>query len=124
VARVALLPAPGPDARQPEAGEPLTRRELEILRLLAEGLGNREMARRLGGQAAGPAVAARPLARQGSPRALERENPRSPASRSRERAFIAHECPFRAPKWPAVRCRAGESSFAGLPGERKAIHRA
>ncbi len=48
VARAALLPAPGPDAWQPEAGEPLTRRELEILRLLAEGLGNREMARRLG----------------------------------------------------------------------------
>lgn len=50
VARAAVLPARGPAARPAArlaAGEPLTRRELEVLHLLAEGMGNREIARRL-----------------------------------------------------------------------------
>jgi len=48
VARAALLPARGPASQRPAASDSLTRRELETLRLLGEGLGNREMARRLG----------------------------------------------------------------------------
>lgn len=47
VARAAVLPAHGPGDPRPAAGEPLTRRELEVLHLLAEGMGNREIARRL-----------------------------------------------------------------------------
>jgi DNA-binding NarL/FixJ family response regulator len=47
VARGVVLPARSPNPH-PAADESLTRRELEILRLMPEGLGNQQIARRLG----------------------------------------------------------------------------
>jgi DNA-binding NarL/FixJ family response regulator len=43
-----LLPAPRPEAPRDRAGQALTPREVEVLRMLAEGLGNKEIAARLG----------------------------------------------------------------------------
>jgi DNA-binding NarL/FixJ family response regulator len=46
VARAAFVPAP--ESAPPEAGETLTPREIDIVRLVGAGLGNKEIAHRLG----------------------------------------------------------------------------
>jgi len=48
IARAAVLPAARPESPPPPAAVTLTQRELDILRLVAEGLGNQQIARRLG----------------------------------------------------------------------------
>ncbi len=49
VARAAILPEPeAAKVLQPESAEPLTRREADVVRLVGVGLGNKEIADRLG----------------------------------------------------------------------------